>query len=409
VPRLKARPIHWVGSSPPGTAIPSLPSDRRASLIEDVRGGVRLVADAVVGVSHIAEQLHQRIASLAPPLGVRPERSTRGITGLVYRAVRGGTSLTAQGCERALAALQPLVGDDMGQTPRRDALVSAINGIVGGHLARTGNPLALPMQLVPSTPLKPRVLLMVHGLCMNDQQWTRHGHDHGRALAADLDCAAVYLRYNSGRHVSDNGRELAQQLESLLAQPGTLESLDILAHSMGGLVARSAVRHAQDAGMAWPTRLRSMVFLGTPHHGAVLERGGNGLHRLLGVSPYLAPFTRLSGLRSEGITDLRHGTVINVGAPGRRFDSDDARTHVPLPVGVACFAVAGALGRSRIVDGAIGDGLVTVASALGQHADPAKRLRFARTHRCTARGVGHLDLLSDPAVYARLRDWLRRD
>jgi pimeloyl-ACP methyl ester carboxylesterase len=372
---------------------------------------VRLVADGVTGVSHIAEQLHQRIASLAPPLGMCPERGARGIAGLVYRAVRGGAKFGAQGCEQALTVLQPLIKTDETVTgPRRDAMVGALNGLVGGHLARTGNPLAIPMQLVPATPNRPRVLLMVHGLCMSDRQWTRHGHDHGRALAADLDCAALYLRYNSGRHVSENGLELAQQLEALLlAHPGALDSLDILAHSMGGLVARSAAHHAQDAGMVWPARLRSMVFLGTPHHGAVLERGGNQLHRLLGISPYLAPFTRLSGLRSEGITDLRHGTVIDAGTPLGRFDSHDARTHVPLPAGVACYAVAGALGRSRIVDGALGDGLVTVASALGQHAEPSKRLRFARTHRCTARGVGHLDLLSDPAVYAQLRDWLRRD
>jgi len=385
------------------------PSHRRASLIEDVRGGVRLIADGVQGVTNIAEQLHQRIASLAPPLGVRPERSTRGITGLVYRAVRGGTSLTAQGCERALASLQPLVGqDETGPTPWRDALVSAVNGIVGGHLARTGNPLAVPMQLVPPVPTGSRVLLMVHGLCMNDHQWTRHGHDHGRALASELEASAVYLRYNSGRHVSDNGRELAALLETLVENMGgELDTLDILAHSMGGLVARSAVRHAQDAGMAWPSRLRRVVFLGTPHHGALLERGGNWLHRTLGVSPYLAPFTRLSGLRSEGITDLRHGTVLDAPVPSGRFDLQDARTHVPLPKGVACFAVAGAIGKSRIVDSAIGDGLVSVASALGQHADPAKRLRFARTHCCTARGVNHMDLLSDPAVYERLRGWLR--
>lgn len=386
------------------------PERRRATLIDDVRGGVRLVADGVHGVSRMAEGLHQRIASLAPPLGTRPDRPARGIAGFVYGTVRSSATLAARGCELALVAVRPWLDARTGpagaDTPTRDAVVSAVNGVLGGHLERSGNPLAIAMSLQPAIPRGQRVLLLVHGLCMNDRQWQRAGHDHGRALAADLGCTPVYLRYNTGRHVAANGLELAHLLESAL--PAGAE-LDILAHSMGGLVARSAVRQAQDAGLGWPSRLRRMVFLGTPHHGALLEQGGNWLHRGLGVSPYLAPFTRLSGLRSEGITDLRHGNLLPGDTRDGRFVREDAREPVPLPEGVACYAVAGAVGKGRIADGSIGDGLVTVASALGEHADPARRLRFARSHRRTARGVHHLELLSDPAVYDTVRGWLRRD
>ena len=158
--------------------------------------------------------------------------------------------------------------------------------------------------------------------------------------------------------------------------------------------------------MDWPHQLSHMVFLGSPHHGTPLERGGNWLHRGLGISPYLAPFTRLSGLRSEGITDLRHGNLLEENWAGGRFSQRDRREAVPLPAGVACYAVAGTLGRDEGVHGWLGDGLVPVASALGRHERPTRDLHVPASHQWIARGVHHLDLLSSAAVYQRLRKWL---
>jgi pimeloyl-ACP methyl ester carboxylesterase len=380
----------------------------------DARGGVRLVVDGVSGVTGIVEAMHSRIARLAPPLGSVPDAPTRGITGLVYRSIRGTTGLVGKGLDAALAAVQALLKvsmRDMAEeqaVPRRDAAISALNGMVGDHLERTGNPLAIRMQLRPrgGLPPGPRVLLLIHGLCMNDHQWTRGGHDHGQALAQALGCTPVYARYNSGRHISANGRDLAAELEQLLLRwPVPVESVAIIGHSMGGLVARSAAHHAAQAGLAWPARLRQMIFLGSPHHGAPLERGGNWLHRGLGISPYVAPFTRLSGLRSAGITDLRHGDLLASDGTDDRFIQRDARKPVPLPAGVACYAVAGTLGEGRS-DEWLGDGLVPLASALGRHTRPTRDLHIPTSRAFVARGVNHLDLLSSPAVYERLRRWL---
>ena len=52
----------------------------------------------------------------------------------------------------------------------------------------------------------------------------------------------------------------------------------------------------------------------------------------------------------------------------------DARRPVPLPEGVACYAVAATTASSvgGLKDRLIGDGLVPVASALGRHEDPAR-------------------------------------
>jgi hypothetical protein len=246
---------------------------------------------------------------------------------------------------------------------------------------------------------------------MNDAGWSRDGHDHGAALERELGLAAVHVVYNSGRHISANGRELALLLEASIGggsvAPG---GLAIVAHSMGGLVARSALHFGAGAGHAWPRLLRAIVFLGTPHHGAPLERFGNLVQAALGASPYALPFARLGKLRSAGITDLRHGSFLDEDrAEDDRFVRHaDCRHPVPLPEGVACFAVAGT--KTKAPGGAgdrlAGDGLVPVASALGRHRDPERTLAFPPERTWIAPGTNHLGLLGSLDVYRRLREWV---
>jgi len=253
--------------------------------------------------------------------------------------------------------------------------------------------------------------VLVHGLCRSDLQWHRDGHDHGAVLARELGHTPVYLHYNTGLHTSVNGRAFAGLLETLLAQwPHRVDELAIVAHSMGGLVARGACHYGQVAGHHWLRPLRSMVFLGTPHHGAPLERGGHWVDEVLGATPYAAPFARLGKVRSAGITDLRHGSVLDEDWHGRdRFaHGRDSRTPIPLPPGVRCYAIAATTGMQDgdVRDRLLGDGLVPVASALGQHADPERTLRFAKSRQWIGYGMHHLDLLSRPEISARLVRWL---
>jgi hypothetical protein len=392
----------------------------------DLRGASRLAVDAVAGVAALVEELHHGIASRAPIVGAAPAGRTRGITGLVYRSVGGITRAVGIGLDAVLAPLAPLLGA-RASTPRREAIVAALNGVLGDHLAESRNPLAIAMRLrVGGRPLAlerealaaalpgatGRVLVLVHGLCMNDLQWQRDGHDHGAALARELQFTPLYLHYNSGLHVSTNGHEFAALLEQLVnAWPVPVDELVIVGHSMGGLVARSACDAARRARMRWPRQLDKLVFLGTPHHGAALERAGNRVDLLAAISPYTKPFARLGRLRSAGIQDLRHGNLLDADWQARPASHpQDARWRVPLPAGVACFAVAA---TRRAAPGGVGrlpgDGLVSVRSALGQHDDPRRALAIPPAQHCTCYGIGHFDLLSSRDVYRHLRLWLGRD
>lgn len=402
----------------------------KRQLAADLRGMAQLATQAALGVASITEGVHQSVwRTLGMPGGASRDR-TRGITGAVYSGVRGATQLMGKGVDGVLAGMAPLLEPLLDtadaahpESPRREALLAALNGVMGDRLADNGNPLATSMSLrwkgqalheqaLPTT-LPPRVLLFIHGLCMNDLRWqpASPGSGHVDALAAVLGAEAIHLRYNSGQHVSHNGRELSLQLERLLAQwPTAIESISVVAHSMGGLVMRSALRQAEHNAMRWPQRLKHIVFLGTPHHGAPLERAGNWVGLLLGKSAYSAPFTKLVQLRSAGITDLRHGLLLDSDWQGTdRFEHRaDTRTAVPLPTRVACFTLAAttASTRSTLAERVVGDGLVPLRSALGQHDDAARCLAFADDAQHVCYGINHMQLLHHPEVTAQMQHWL---
>ena len=305
-------------------------------------------------------------------------------------------------------------------------MLAAVNGVLGDHLAASANPLAIPMRLrrdgqpldlttpalaaaIPQPTGK--ILVLAHGLCMNDLQWRRKEHDHGAALAADAGFTPVYLHYNSGLHVSTNGRAFAGQLEALLhAWPVPVDELVIIGHSMGGLVARSACHYGKLAGHAWPRHLRKIVFLGTPHHGTPLERGGNWVTVGLGVSRYTAAFARLGKIRSAGITDLRYGSLLDEDWEDRdRFAHARDIRRVRAAArrrAVLCHRRCDRDGRKR-----------------AQCAAPRRRTRALAQRARPARGPGPepvvpgvtavdrlrhepLDLLDRREVYEQIRQWL---
>ena len=396
----------------------------------DVRGLVQLATQATASVTRIAEGVHQAVLNTIVVPGSKALGLTRGITDLIYRSIHDGTLLIGNGLDTLLARLQPLFesrGKTRPATHQRAAVLAALNGVMGDRLVASNNPFATRMTLRyrgkalnwQTSPPMPgatgKVLVLIHGLCMNDLQWQAQYEgsqiSHGEALDSVLGYTPVYLRYNSGLHTSQNGRELAGQLEQLVRHwPTRIEELTVVAHSMGGLLARSAFHYASQDALRWPGYLQNIVFLGTPHHGSPLERAGSWIDMLLGSTPYSAPFARLGQLRSAGITDLRYGHVLDEDWHGHdRFHRrPDDRRQVPLPGGVACYTVAAttAARRSTLVDRFTGDGTVPLDSALGIHADKQRNLAFPESSQWIAYRMNHMDLLSRPEVTRQIVRWL---
>jgi pimeloyl-ACP methyl ester carboxylesterase len=387
------------------------------SLAADLRGISQLAIQATLGITDLVEAVHDNILGLPESGANRSNSRTRGLTGLIYKAIRGTTGAVGHGLDTALGTLSPLLGTSTERVEREHAL-SALNGIVGDHLHGSSNPLAITMQFrqngktlalhEPSNmqaipEVSGRIVILVHGLCMNDMQWSRKAGDgqiynYGHALNEDFGLTPVFLHYNTGLPISENGRLFDNQIEALVeAWPVAVDEILIIAHSMGGLVTRKAHHHAQDKNRKWRKHARKVVFLGTPHHGAPLERGGHWIDLVLGSSPIAAPFAKIGKIRSIGITDLRHGLA-----------SADFPDGLPLPADVECLAIAAQTGngQSALRRGLIGDGLVPVDSALGRHQDPDRHLDFPETHQMVFHGLNHLQLLSDQAVYAAIKKFM---
>ena len=376
------------------------------SRAKELQGASRLAVEATRGVAALVEAMHAAVGGGGP------------LTRTVVGSVRGTAGLVGAGIEGALGMLEPLLGTP-GDGEDRDALLAVVNGVLGDYLEETQNALALPMELTVGgrplpiedsealrralTRLTGRLVVMVHGSCMTEHQWIRGGHDHGLALVRDGGWTRIGVRYNSGLHISTNGERLAAKLERLVeGWPVPVEAVALLGHSMGGLVSRAACWAGEQDGHAWRSRLQTLLTLGTPHHGAPLERAGNWVDGVLGASRFSAPLARLGKIRSAGVTDLRYGNVVRADWDGRdRFErSGDPRTRIGLPEGVACYAVAGRLG------GLSTDGLVPVDSALGVHPEADLGFGGGDGDTLVVEECGHLDLLDRAEVYRWIRGWL---
>jgi pimeloyl-ACP methyl ester carboxylesterase len=382
-----------------------------------LHGVGRLTIDAVLAVTDIVESLHKRISPLSGLYKKSEEEQLSGISGLVYRNIRSVTELVGKSIDAPLAAISKTLATQPDSTSTQ-SLLAALNGVLGDYLVVSDNSLAIHMhfrkagQILTDEQLLDvinqsdgKLLIMLHGLCMNDLQWCREGHDHGAELARESGMGAIYLHYNSGQHISDNGKQFAALLESLVDLTDRKLEINILAHSMGGLVSRSAFHVAENSSHKWPDRLQKLVLLGTPHHGAALEKAGNWIDLILGAHSYTVPFARLVKVRSSGITDLRYGNVQESDwHTTERFEfSGDQRLPLPLPDSVRCFAVATSAKES--INYPLGDGLVRIKSALGEHQNPAFNLQIPDSHKWVGTHINHMQLLNDPEIYQVLKKW----
>jgi pimeloyl-ACP methyl ester carboxylesterase len=312
----------------------------------------------------------------------------------------------------------------MGAFPEK--FESMLNAVLGDHLERRGNSLSIELAfyeagqpLVLSADalrraypgLTPRVVVLVHGMAQTEACWSfprDPACSYGTLLRDELGLTPLYVRYNTGRHISENGRDLALLLERLLtAYPVPLQEITLLGHSLGGLVIRSACHYAERLSLSWLERTRRAFYLGAPHLGSPLEKAGHWLSLVLGAIDH--PVVRLTGtlgnLRSAGVKDLRHGSLLDEDWQGRDLDAFDLMRPRPVPLhpGIQHFLIAGALTQSEahFITRLFGDAFVRLPSAT----DPGRRAGLPSEHFAVFPGVHHMLLSHSPEVYTRLRSW----
>lgn len=385
----------------------------------ELRGLTGLFKDATIHVTNLVEEMNYRMVH--PPFLVSTplQHLITGISGIAYHNVRFATKLISRGLDESLKQFNPLFGVDI-PLEKKDAALGILNGVIGDYLDKSKNPLAIQMQFrrdgqVVSPSANPnvngKILVLVHGLCMNDFLWRRNGHDHGEALEKELSKTAIYLRYNTGLHISTNGQKLNSILEELVQNWAVpVEEIVIVAHSMGGLVSRSAIYYGQKEAKNWTKYLKKTIFLGSPHHGAPLEQMGNYIDQIFDALPYLKPFARLAKIRSSGITDLRFGNLVDEDWNGAdRFKKNvDERKPIPLAEQLDYYTIAATMGKEADDLGTrlLGDGLVRLESALGLHQNPDKNLKFKESNRYVVYESNHLDLLNSLEVYKQIKKWM---
>ncbi len=425
------------------------------------RGFIDLVFDVVEGTTNLVQRTHDAVVErtvrrFAP---VEPATSAAkaltgvetAISGGVFESIRvinGVTRFTVNAvADVAEAGLdQTSTADELElATPIRssaagtvswyvDYLQASLNGFWGDHLSRKNSRLDLGMTLrhhgkqLPATPEAfaaafpdptGKVCVFVHSLAATEWLWSLSSEEHygdpdvtfGTRLADDLGYTPIYLRYNTGRHISENGRALATLLtEVLSAYPVPIEEIALVGHSMGGLVVRSAAHYAREHDEPWVAHLRHIACIGSPHLGAPLEKAVNLLTGVLGnveAAGARVPAELLDS-RSAGVKDLRYGYTVDEEWVGKDPDEvfADARRNVPLVDGVGYYFLAATIWRDpeHPLGQLLGDLVVRLPSASGKAPEPARRIHFSSG--AVFPGMHHLHIANHPDVYEALRDFL---
>jgi triacylglycerol esterase/lipase EstA (alpha/beta hydrolase family) len=111
-------------------------------------------------------------------------------------------------------------------------------------------------------PRRKRPVILLHGFALNRTQWLWMGSRLARRGLGPL-YGATYFSFQSIRR---SARGLAIFVEEI-RQREQVEHVDIVAHSMGGLVARYYIERMEGA-----RRVGRLVTLGSPHRGTALSR-----------------------------------------------------------------------------------------------------------------------------------------
>lgn len=390
-----------------------------------LQGMTQLATIGVLEITEIVESLHSEL--LLRPLGRFNEhhlnRWQSGITRQLYNGMRYlvqhvGSGVTQTNVKLSRKALRHY--HDKLLPDRLKQVVNVINGMIGDHLVTNNNALAVPMMIYDrygqpqSKKLSGRVILLCQGLCLSYLSWHPCEADSlGENIAlAQPETTVLYLDYNSGKRISQNGRQLSRRLQQLVDDNPDITQIDLVGYSMGGLVSRSALFYAEQDRLDWINRVGNLITLGTPHQGAMLERIGYYILDIIGKFPFAASLSKMGNIRSAGIIDLRHGSIRDEDwryLKQRDVLPEEFRHPTKLPHHIRTYLIAGTIVEGIYDSKAsnlVGDGLVTVESALGE-ANESHTLYVPEGRKAIFYGVNHYNLQYDRRVQAQVIQWLK--
>ena len=308
--------------------------------------------------------------------------------------------------------------------------VSALNGAVGDKLHNThlgiemnfyikNKVVSLNKQTLThqyeqaKSAISPKICILIHGLTHNETAWEfANKSDYGTMLQHDLQYTPFYLRYNTGLHISDNGKAFAAILEKLHQNyPIEIQEICIIAHSMGGLVTHSACHYAQENKFEWTKKVKNIFLLATPHLGSFFEKFANVTTTILENVPNWQ--TRLVGkainLRSAGIKDLRYGYLTENDWKDKNPDQflSNNKIHTQKLPGVSYYAISGRLTQEKKhwVNHLFGDILVRTESVTARSDNPAE-FNFSPENHHEFAQTNHFKLTTMTEVYEKIKGWI---
>lgn len=405
------------------SAIESPAARDYVSIGDFFEGLAQLATLGMVEVTDIVEAIHREV--ILRPIGrfndLNLNKWQKGLTGRIYGTVRYMMLLVGKNLATVFRLYKTAINQQTARpvTGAVKQLVNVLNGVMGDHLVTHKNPIALPMVLYnrdgqpQSGEIVGRAVVLCHGLCLSYLSWQSFDNDGlgEKIFRSQPETTVLYLDYNTGRRISRNGRSLSKVLQDLLDHNPNISQIDLVGHSMGGLVARSALFYGKQDGLEWVKRVGNLVTLGSPHHGAILERIGFFVQEVIARLPFANALAKLGDLRSAGIIDLRHGSIRDAdwkSMEGRGVLPQEFRHPARLPRHINTYLVAATLVEGHydsMATSLLGDGLVTVESALGDH-EGEHALLVPERHKAVFYGVGHMSLIYNERVQQQVVAWL---
>lgn len=411
---------------PPAKTTPTTKlSDTTISQGDLIEGLAQLATNGMVEITELVEAIHKEIV-LKPLVYIAPNLVStwhNQTTSRIYDMIKTIMRFSGENLAHSIRLLNQQLNTYQQQKTLPDNLkriANIINGVMGDHLVTHHNPIANPMCFYdrygevyhPKNKLKGRVVVLVHGLCLSYLSWNP-GEDIGMGehiAYAQPNTTILYLDYNTGKRISRNGHLLSILMQQLIDNNPDITHVDFIGHSMGGLVSRSAIFYAKQECATWLNKLDHYISLASPHHGAVLERIGFFLQENLAKIPIAGNLSHLLDIRSAGIIDLRHGSVRDDDweqLQARMGFSDDIRHPAPMPSSVNAYLIAACLDEkpSKNSFDLIGDGLVSISSALGEHAGD-HHINIPEARKAIFYGVNHMDIQYHERVRDLVIQWL---